>query len=298
MLFGVEGAGVPFTRCRIMHKNQGVSIYRGLPPTGKPVGFRPRKVWRFFMTRKRDIKVFIIPWILIVSSLFPGQVWAGQLTHPQRAINTALEGVSVQTQDLPEQTLGNYTEDTIFSLIKYKDVSQQGQYEKARRQIAKAIADKVPDNLVSYFFEHHGVIYIGLWEDNGGYTEFAVEEDNKPMMPDSVFEDYPCNMYISVADSDYRFLDDYVIHEFGHVLDAKFRITKDPAYNNTIASETAAVVTANQTTSVDAEHYSSTPETFAQVCAAYWDGADAVGSQATVAAAPGTLEIIKKFENR
>lgn len=240
---------------------------------------------------KRYIKTLTLLAVLLMSVTSPA--YAGQVTHPLSAPDMTSIGISEIREDQ-----GVYTKDTIYSLIKYKDSSQQGMYEKARMQIAEAIADKVPAGIVSYFFEHHGAIYIGSWENNGGYTELAVDNDEKPMMPDTVFDDYPCNMYISVADSEYGFLDDYVIHEFGHVLDAKFRITKNPAYNNIIASETAAVVAANKETSVDAGHYSETPEAFAQVCAAYWGGDDTVGSAATLSAAPQILKLIKEFEEK
>ena len=188
-----------------------------------------------------------------------------------------------------------YAENNVTLTIKNEEADAGTNLKKEKALIAQSLAKHIPGDMIQYFTTHHGVIYIGTW-NGAGYTMLAVGADNKPMIPDEVFKDYPMEMHISTQDAAIGYMDDYVLHEFGHVFDARYGITRNPAYDAYVAMELPAIYMAMQGVTTDDTHYTTTPEAFAQVYAAYRGGDDVVGGRAVLQAAPYTVGIIKAFE--
>ena len=182
--------------------------------------------------------------------------------------------------------------------VRYMDDAASAALPTAREEAANILVTAVPADMIQYFTDHHGTIYIGSWDGSGGQTMLAIDEKMKPQIPDVVYKDYPLDMYVNAKDMAYGFLDDYLIHEFGHVFDARYGITRNPAYDAVIAAEIPAITQANLGIITDPMHYATTPEAFAQVYAAYRGGKNIVGGEATLNAAPQTVQIIKAFEGR
>lgn len=182
--------------------------------------------------------------------------------------------------------------------VRYMDQASEAALPGARETAAQILIKSVPADMIKYFSDHHGTIYIGSWDGSGGQTMLAIDDKMKPQIPDVVFPDCPLDMYVNGKDMGYGFMDDYLIHEFGHVFDARYGVTRNPAYDQVIASEIPAITQANLGIITDPMHYATTPEAFAQVYAAYRGGQDIIGGPATVAAAPGTVRIIKELEGR
>ena len=182
--------------------------------------------------------------------------------------------------------------------IKYKDAGNKPTLQAPLKAVAGIVTDQIPRDMVKYFCMHHGIIYVDVWHGGGGYTLLAADDGNKPHIPDTLYEGHTMDMVINGQDLSYGYLDDYVIHEFGHVFDARYGITSNPEYDAIVTSEMPGVVKANELIYTDPAHFSTTPEAFAQVYAAYIGGNGIEGGAETLMAAPKTVEIIKKFEGR
>lgn len=180
--------------------------------------------------------------------------------------------------------------------IKNEPAAAQENLKPSKQAIMKTLSQHMTGDMLEYFSKHHGVIYVGTWQ-GAGYTLLAIDSNGKPMIPDEVMTDktYPLEMHISNCDETSGYMDDYVLHEFGHVFDARYGITRNPQWDAVIASEMPAVQ-AVMSTITNGAHYTTTPEVLAQVYAAYSGGNDVVGGAQTLQAAPYTAGIIKAYE--
>ena len=89
--------------------------------------------------------------------------------------------------------------------------------------------------------------------------------------------------------------DDYVLHEFGHVFDAKNGVTNNPVYRQIILSEMGTFNSAIAAYYYDKTHFTTVQEMFAELFAAYLDPDGVFMGHEKLAAAPNSVKIIDDF---
>lgn len=163
--------------------------------------------------------------------------------------------------------------------------------EDAKYTVIAAIRGFVPSKLIDEFREHNGTIEVlnKGYGAGGGTTYLILFGDNTIALPS------PVNMDINTNDYSDQHTDDYVLHEFGHVFDAKNGLTNNPSYRSMIMEEIPAFNAACAQYYVDPTHFSSPQEMFAELFAAYLDPDGVFLGHEKLAAAPKSAAFLDAF---
>ncbi len=160
---------------------------------------------------------------------------------------------------------------------------------EAKYTIIATMRGYLPEKLIEQFVEHKGEIHIENtgYGTGGGYTTLLLYDDDTISFPT------PAHMSINTEGEADQYVDDYVLHEFGHVFDAINGVTNDDLYREIILSEMSAFNEAIAEYYEDKEHFRIPQEMFAELFAAYMDPENVFMAEEKLEAAPNSAKVIE-----
>ena len=173
---------------------------------------------------------------------------------------------------------------SLNSVIEMSDIADA----EAKYTIIATIKGYVPERLLEDFIEHKGEIEIENegYGTGGGSTTLILYDNDTIELP------IPAHMAINTDGEKDQHVDDYVLHEFGHVFDAINGVTNDDLYREIIMSEMDVFNKAIAKYYEDEDHFKIPQEMFAEVFAAYIDPENVYKADEKLNAAPKTAKVI------
>lgn len=161
---------------------------------------------------------------------------------------------------------------------------------EAKYTIIAAIKGYVPEKLLNQFLAHKGTIVVENtgFGTGGGYTTLLLYDDDTISFPT------PAHMSINTEGEEAGHVDDYVLHEFGHVFDAINGVTNDELYRDILLSEMDAFNEAVAGYYEDKNHFTIPQEMFAELFAAYLDPENVFKAREKLKSAPKSVKVIEK----